>query len=126
MDRPDIRFGAVTIDCAREQVHPLILFYTMLLGLKLEGSEEDDFPYLAGDGFGITLQVLEDYVPPTWPSNERGKQMHMDFVVKNLHEAVIYARSMGADESPEQYSERWHVMLDPAGHPFCLCLVSDS
>jgi hypothetical protein len=65
MDRSDIRLGAVIIDCARDQVHPLILLYTMLLGLKLDGSEEDGFPYLVGDGFGITLQVLEDYMPPT-------------------------------------------------------------
>ena len=121
MDRPEIRFGALTIDCARDQVHALILFYTKLLSLQLEGSEEDDFPYLAGDNFGITLQVLDDYVPPTWPSNEHGKQMHMDFITKNLPEAVSYAKSIGAVESPEQYSKRWHVMLDPAGHPFCLC-----
>jgi len=24
-----------------------------------------------------------------------------------------------------QFSENWRVMLDPAGHPFCLCLFPE-
>lgn len=125
MNRPSITFGAVIIDCAKEQVHDMIAFYTQLLDMKLATAEDYPFPYLQGDGFGITLQPGDDYLPPTWPSNERGQQLHLDFLVKDLPEAVVFAKALGARESAEQYSEKWHIMLDPAGHPFCLCQISE-
>ena len=125
MDVPSIKFGAVTIDCARHQVHDMIHFYTRLLGMTLETEEDYAFPYLQGDGFGITLQPGDDYLPPTWPTNERGQQLHVDYMVKDLPAAVAYAKSLGAAESAQQYSERWHVLLDPAGHPFCLCQAGE-
>lgn len=67
MDVPSIKFGAVTIDCARHQVHNMIHFYTRLLGMTLETEEDYAFPYLQGDGFGITLQPGDDYLPPPGP-----------------------------------------------------------
>lgn len=123
MNRPDIRFGAVTIDCAPGQLRAMVDFYRKLLGLTLEGPEEElgRFPSLYKDGFGITLQAEESYRPPTWPGPERGQQLHLDLLARDLKEAAAYARSIGATESPVQYSENWHIMLDPAGHPFCLC-----
>ena len=123
MNKPDIRFGAVTIDCGKSQVKPMIDFYTGLLGLKLIGPEDGPFPYLEGENFAITLQPEEGYLPPTWPDLERGQQLHLDFLVKDLPAAAAYALSLGAVESPVQFSQDWHILLDPAGHPFCLCLL---
>ena len=123
MERPSIKFGVVTIDCARDQVRGMIGFYTRVLGMTLETDEDYAFPYLQGDGFGITLQPGDDYLPPTWPTNERGQQLHLDFAVEDLPAAIAYAKSLGAVESAEQYSKNWHILLDPAGHPFCLCIV---
>lgn len=125
MEKPFICFGTVTIDCAPEQVPAMVSFYTKLLDLTLGNSEDDPFPFLSGKDLRIILQPLQDYVPPTWPGNERGKQVHIDLGVRDLPAAVAYARSIGAAESPEQYSQHWHVMLDPAGHPFCLCLFPE-
>ena len=127
MNRPDIRFGAVTIDCAPEQLKDMVDFYTKLLGLTLEGQEDElgPFPFLFKDDFAITLQPEEGYQPPTWPSLERGQQMHLDFLVKDIQEARAYALSIGATESPVQYAKKWHILLDPAGHPFCLCQQDD-
>ena len=51
--------------------------------------------------------------------------MHLDLSVKNLPQAAAYAMSIGAAESPVQYSANWHILLDPAGHPFCLCLYPE-
>ena len=125
MEKPDIRFGTVTIDCTPGQVRAMVRFYTRLLDLTLEGSEDDPFPFLSGKDIRIILQPLDDYLPPTWPGNERGKQIHLDLGVRDLPQAVAYAKSTGAIESPVQYSNNWHIMLDPAGHPFCLCLYPE-
>ena len=127
MNRPDIRFGAVTIDCAPHQTRQMIDFYCKLLDLTLENQEDELGPFISleGEGFAITLQPEEGYQPPTWPSLERGQQMHLDLMVHDIPEAVAYALEIGATESKEQYAKNWHIMLDPAGHPFCFCKISD-
>lgn len=124
MERPEISFGAVTIDCAKEQVPQMISFYRQLLNMQVEG-EDGPFPFLDGGSFGITLQPEEGYQPPTWPTMERGQQLHLDLLVKDLPAAIAYAKSIGAQESPVQYSQNWHILLDPAGHPFCLCKTNE-
>ena len=124
MERPDIRLAQVTLDCAPHQVRDMIRFYTKLLGYRLEGPEDARFPYLYGpEGtVSITLQPEEGYRAPDWPTGEKGgQQAHIDFLVKDLKAASAYALSIGAAESPVQYSENWRILLDPAGHPFCLC-----
>lgn len=68
----------------------------------------------------MTFQRVENYLAPTWPTQERGQQMHLDFAVDDIGEAVKLAESLGATQAPDQPGERWRVMLDPAGHPFCL------
>ncbi len=45
---------------------------------------------------------------------------HLDFHVSNVEEALAHALSCGATLSETQYDEGWRVMIDPAGHPFCL------
>lgn len=95
-------------------------FYSQLLGLRVEVSLEDDYVYLEGGPVTITLQVTSDYQAPTWPGNERGIQIHLDLSVADLQPAVEYALSIVATNSPVQYSKHWHILLDPAGHPFCL------
>lgn len=49
---------------------------------------------------------------------------HLDFAVNQLEEAVQYAVSCGATVAEQQFSEHWRVMIDPAGHPFCLCRMA--
>ena len=46
---------------------------------------------------------------------------HLDFAVNDLEKAVEYAVRCGASIANEQFSDDWRVMVDPAGHPFCLC-----
>jgi len=46
---------------------------------------------------------------------------HLDFFVENLEDGVTHALSCGAVLSPIQFTDSWRVMIDPAGHPFCLC-----
>ena len=50
--------------------------------------------------------------------------LHLDFYTDDLAKGVEHAVGCGAKLAQAQYSERWTVMLDPAGHPFCIVKVS--
>jgi catechol 2,3-dioxygenase-like lactoylglutathione lyase family enzyme len=113
--------AAVNIDCPNPKT--LGEFYRDLAGLALH--EQDGFYYLEGEnGMLIFLQQVEGYVPPGWPDQERGQQMHLDFRVDDLDAAVEQAERLGATQAGHQPGSFWKVMLDPAGHPFCLAKSS--
>ena len=46
--------------------------------------------------------------------------MHLDIGVTDLGATVAHATSLGARLAQFQPQEDVRVMLDPAGHPFCL------
>jgi hypothetical protein len=46
---------------------------------------------------------------------------HLDLEVDDLDGAVAYAVSLGARLAAHQPRADLRVLLDPAGHPFCLC-----
>ncbi len=106
----------------RELAH----FYQRLLGWQLF-DESDDGAALAPSedaGYNLAFETEPHYVRPVWPT-EPGKpqmQMHLDIEVDDLDEAVAYAVSVGAQEATYQPQRTVRVMLDPAGHPFCLYL----
>jgi hypothetical protein len=67
------------------------------------------------------MQRVDDYEPPTWPTGALPKQLHLDMAVADLDEGEAAALGAGATKAPVQPSpERWRVLIDPAGHPFCL------
>ena len=74
---------------------------------------------------GLTVFFKEcdvPYVPPVWPeeTGKQQKQMHLDFAVDNLQEAVDKAIKLGAKIADEQFGgNHWVTLLDPEGHPFC-------
>lgn len=48
--------------------------------------------------------------------------MHFDFQVDDVAAAVGKAEALGAVKTEAQFGGNLFVtMLDPAGHPFCLC-----
>ncbi|SHJ99065.1 hypothetical protein SAMN02745136_01446 [Anaerocolumna jejuensis DSM 15929] len=115
-----ICLGNIMVDCNDEQ--GLCEFYHKLLGW--EKSIMFGRPALSKDGIVFLFMEEEDYVPPAWPEEEgkQQKQMHFDFQVANVAEAVEYAQSLGAKKAALQSGgKEWVTMLDPAGHPFCLC-----
>ncbi len=46
--------------------------------------------------------------------------MHLDIEVEDLEAAVADAVALGATVAAFQPQETVRVLLDPAGHPFCL------
>lgn len=121
-----IKMYSLTIDCMNP--YQLARFYADLLKWVIVFQDEDwaciGAPgTLQGAYPGITFQRNPDYQPPVWPDKPGAQQQmaHLDFAVNNLEEAVRHAVRCGATPAKEQFSEDWRVMLDPAGHPFCLC-----
>ena len=119
-----IRLAAVGLDCADPAA--LAAFYSTLTGAKtLLASEKvvallDDQPRII-----INAYWVPDYVPPVWPgvAGQPTKQLHLDFAVDDLEAAQELALSAGASLADEQSDPEHHrVLLDPAGHPFCLTL----
>lgn len=101
----------------------LARFYSELLGWAI-AKEGDDFCTL-GPTSGVAYlatQTSAGYVRPEWPNAEGRQQMmlHLDFEVTDLPAAVAHAVELGAREAAFQAQDDVRVLLDPAGHPFCL------
>jgi hypothetical protein len=48
----------------------------------------------------------------------------LDFSVSNLDAGETAAIAVGATLAPDQPEpERWRVLLDPAGNPFCVTML---
>ena len=123
---PIIKLYAFTVDCISPQ--KLAEFYGALMGWEVVFSN-DEYAVVGAPGTqqgaypGITFQKNPDYKPPVWPEEAEAQQQmaHVDFVVDDLEKAVQHALRCGALMAGAQFSDDWRVMLDPAGHPFCLC-----
>ncbi|MET8565916.1 VOC family protein [Streptomyces flaveolus] len=117
---PAFRCAAVTFDCA----DPIELsrFYGEMFGLPVTYST-DDFVLLGGtDGAaGLGFNRLSDYRRPTWPDPAQEKQAHIEVGVDDLDTAEERLLELGAAKPEAQpQPDRWRVLLDPAGHPFCI------
>jgi len=121
-DKLKIKMFSVTLDCSNSQ--ELAYFYASLLNWE-KGFNEDGCTWVTGPEKYpfILFQQTDDYEPPVWPqeANKQQQMVHIDFAVNNLEEAIQHAKNCGATLAPEQFSDSWIVMIDPAGHPFCLC-----
>ncbi|HEY3087182.1 MAG TPA: VOC family protein [Jatrophihabitantaceae bacterium] len=75
------------------------------------------------DGVYIVFQRAEDYARPVWPPapGEQRAMIHFDIEVNDLEAAVADAEALGARVADFQPQDHIRVLLDPAGHPFCLC-----
>jgi Glyoxalase-like domain len=47
--------------------------------------------------------------------------MHLDFQVGDLEDALAEALALGTTLADHQPQDNVRVLIDPAGHPFCLC-----
>ena len=116
---PAIRLLSVDFDCP-DPVE-LARFYGEALGLPVVYSS-DDFVLLGREGSpGLGFIRVADYRRPTWPDPSQGKQAHMELGVDDLEAAHARMLALGAVEPPAQpHPEERRVLLDPAGHPFCI------
>ena len=99
----------------------LARFYAALLDWPI-GTDDPEWVTLRPGGPGLSFQLEEDHVPPVWPAGPGDPRMklHLDVEVEDLAAAVACAQSLGATAARFQPQDHVRVMLDPAGHPFCL------
>ena len=114
------RFPSLVIDCPDPGV--LGAFYGALLDWPVTVLE-DRVQVRAEYGQCIDFQRVEHYVRPTWPTQEIPQHMHLDVIVDDLDAAEAAVLDLGATKHDHQEGTTYRVFLDPAGHPFCLCLT---
>jgi hypothetical protein len=113
-----IRLGSVGLDCA--DPGPLSAFWAEMLGGEI-AVISDNVVVVKLDHLWLTAYRVEDYKPPTWPQGPVPKQAHIDLDVDDLDESekrAVFLGAVRAQLQPEP--ESYLVLLDPAGHPFCL------
>jgi predicted enzyme related to lactoylglutathione lyase len=113
------RFPSIVIDCPDPGA--LAKFYGALLDWKVDSSS-DWADVRAEYGHCISFQQVAAYTPPEWPAQQVPQQMHFDVVVDDLDAAERAVLALGATKHQHQPGTSFRVFLDPAGHPFCLCL----
>jgi predicted enzyme related to lactoylglutathione lyase len=115
------RLAMVTIDCSDAQVEAR--FWAELLGGEVQHAERD-YGMVSASGMTIGFGRSDDFQPPTWPDTQGRKQFHFDLAVADIDAAASRAVELGAslpDHQPAvEEGGTWRVLLDPAGHPFCL------
>jgi len=125
-DRPWMRPNGVVLDSL--DARALASFWERLTGWPRRSDEPEWVTLVAPGGhLGLSFQTEVNYVPPVWPGVEGEQQMqvHLDIEVHDLDAAVDYATSLGARPAGYQPQDLVRVMLDPAGHPFCLWVRED-
>jgi predicted enzyme related to lactoylglutathione lyase len=128
---PMIRWVRVTLDCV--DADRLANFYAALFGWEITARDGRDWVQV-GDpagGVGLNIQAESWYRPPTWPEQPGlpTKMMHLEVLVDDLEAAVALVLDAGGSEAspqpPDRDPARLRVMLDPAGHPFCVFVAGE-
>jgi catechol 2,3-dioxygenase-like lactoylglutathione lyase family enzyme len=117
------RFVVVATTLDAPDARTLASFYEKLLGWE----RVTDKPHYVGlrppaGGARLCFQTEPNYVAPVWPSGPGSPLMmsHLEIGVDDLDAAQAWAIDVGATLADYQPQEHVRVMLDPAGHPFCL------
>jgi hypothetical protein len=102
----------------------LARFYAALLDWPISFEEPGTTVLAAGEGHFVVFQQASDFMPPVWPpvGGAQRPMLHLDFQVGDLESAVAEALALGASRAATQPHAHVRVLLDPVGHPFCLCL----
>ena len=101
----------------------LLRFYSELLERPIHTESDEGGALDMGEGVAyLAIQKAEVYEPPVWPlkPGQQGMQMHLDIEVSDLAAATEHALELGATLAEFQPQDDVRVLLDPAGHPFCL------
>lgn len=131
----EIRLGGICLDCG--DAEEMARFYSAVFGWE-ETARDDSSSRLGGSGWicmngppggpTVSFQAEEWYEPPSWPESvgAQTKMMHFEVGTDDLDHAVEAVVQWGGRVAPHQPPDRdpaeLRVMLDPAGHPFCLGL----
>jgi catechol 2,3-dioxygenase-like lactoylglutathione lyase family enzyme len=133
MPRPP-RMDVTSVTINAPDPRALAAFYARMLGWRVAHEDpprpgappEDGWaqvrPPEGTTGPTLNFEYETDYARPAWPSTAGRQQImeHLDIAVSDLAETVAWAVHAGATLADCQPQEDVRVLLDPAGHPFCL------
>ena len=110
----------VDLECADPA--ELAEFYRQVLGWEVT-HYPGEAAVLTNGSTSFRFGRADGYQPPDWPDVTGPKRYHLDLHVADVAAAVQQCLALGASQPAFQPgdNERWTVLLDPAGHPFCLC-----
>ena len=134
-------FRQVVLDCT--DARALAEFYRQLLGLRYRPGDEPpaagepdprgrDWLVLQGPGgtARVAFQQVAELPAATWPRGPVPQQLHLDLTVPTAHDldaqherAVALGARLLHDRSGDP-EEPLRVYADPAGHPFCIFVVT--
>lgn len=99
-------------------------FYARLLGWEVTVDEPGWVVVAGSDHVALSFEEDVHFRPPVWPTDphEPPIQMHLDVRVTDLPGAVRHAVGCGATLHAHQPQDDVRVLVDPAGHVFCLWL----
>ncbi len=120
---PIARFSVAALDCPDPM--KLAVFYSAITGWAIESDDPGWVKLVARTGATIAFQRAPGHQPPVWPGDDAPQQAHLDFDVPDLDAAETEVLALGARKTEYQPGTDFRVYLDPAGHPFCLCLDED-
>jgi predicted enzyme related to lactoylglutathione lyase len=110
----------LTLDCL--DLDAVTAFWRAALGYAAEGTIDERYVALTGDGPGLTLQRV--------PEPKRGKnRLHLDLLVDDVDSEVARLRALGASlvtpVAHEEFGQRWFVLADVEGNEFCVAKEPD-
>jgi hypothetical protein len=115
--------GRLGVVLSAPRARPLAHFYRDLLAWPLDVDDPDwcTMP-VPGTRVDLAFQSEEHYAPPRWPAGpgEQHMMLHLDVGARDVAAAVRAAERLGARRAQHQPQADVRVMIDPAGHPFCL------
>lgn len=120
-DTQDLTLQMMTLDTA--DVASLAAFWPAALDWPIITSTAE-YAMLQGPSSALGIGLVPDYQAPLWPDDGH-KQFHFDLSAGDVDAAVARLVDLGAVRPDDQPGESWVVLLDPAGHPFCVTDVKN-
>ena len=114
--KPVAALAMVTLDAPNAA--ELGEFYSSVLGWPIAYSDEN-YAMLSGPSHALGIGTTPDFQRPSWPDDGH-KQFHLDLAADDVQAAADRCVELGATRADPQPGDTWIVLIDPAGHPFCI------
>lgn len=116
--------AATVVDC--RDAAPVAAFWAAAWGGEVVRRDADSASVTTAGGT-VVFREVAGHRPPTWPFPDVPLQVHVDYYVDDLAEAEAELVRLGAAVAGHQAhrADGLVVLVDPAGHPFCIGSGSD-
>jgi predicted enzyme related to lactoylglutathione lyase len=115
---PIASLAMLNLDC--HDPGAMAAFYAAILSWEVTYNHEE-YAMITGGQTSIGFGRVAGFTSPAWPDTTSAKRYHLDLQVDDLARAEAACRDLGAAVPDFQPGgNRWRVLTDPAGHPFCL------